>query len=87
MTPQREPGSDWAEQKIDPANYCPERGEYPHDGCEIELYELGGPWSHIHGVCHGHKTLWHLQSGGTADSGWPTLDELEGKGYARAELE
>ena len=73
----------WEKQKIDPANYCPERGEYPHPGCDVELYEAGGPWSHIYGVCHGHKTVWHLQSGGAAHPSWPTLAELTGKGYSR----
>jgi hypothetical protein len=88
MTPEREPGSYWADQKIDPANYCPERGEYPHAECEVGLYEMDSSgWSHIHGVCHGHKTLWHLQSGGGADPSWPTLAELAGKGYVRADLE
>lgn len=45
------------------------------------MYELGSPWSHIHGVCHRHKTVWHLSSGGAADPTWPTLAQLRSKGY------
>ena len=33
----------WEQQKIDPVNYCPERGEYPHPSCDVGLYETGGP--------------------------------------------
>ena len=74
----------WEQQKIDPANYCPERGEYPHPGCDVEMYEAGGLWSHVYGVCHGHKTVWHLQSRGAAQPhpALPTLAELTGKGYS-----
>ena len=70
----------WERVNVDPANYCPERGEYPHPRCEVDLYERGGPWSHIYGGCHGHKTIWHLQSGGASRPGWPTLAELD-EGY------
>jgi hypothetical protein len=87
MTTEREPGSYWADQKIDPANYCPERGEYPHPRCEIDLYVAGGPYCHLYGVCHGHKTLWHLQSGGRADPSWPTLAEMVGKSYVHVDPE
>ena len=74
----------WDDMRIDPVNYCPERGEYPHAACTVELYEMGGPYSHLHGVCHGHKTIWHLQSGGAAWHELPTLDELPSEGYAVA---
>jgi hypothetical protein len=75
-----QPQTYWEGKKMDSANYCPQRGEYPHAGCDVGLYERGGPWSHIYGVCHGHKTVWHLQSGGKTVPSWPTLDELPG-GY------
>ena len=74
----------WEQARIDPANYCPERGEYPHPECNVELYELGGPYSNIHGVCHAHKKVWHLVSGGRAWGELPTLNELDG-GYSQVE--
>jgi hypothetical protein len=76
-------GSYWMEQKIDPVNDCPERGEFPHANCEVEMYKGGGPWSLIYGVCHGHKTIWHMSSGGETDPTWPTLAELD-ESYRRA---
>jgi hypothetical protein len=74
-------GSYWAEQRIDPRNYCPHRGAFPHEQCDVELYEAGAIWSALHGVCHAHKKAWGLQSGGAAWDELPTLGELAGKGY------
>jgi hypothetical protein len=74
-------GNYWEREKIDLLNYCPQRGEFPHIACKVELYEMGGSWSHLHGLCHGHKTIWHLQSGGRSWPELPTLDELADEGY------
>ena len=67
-----------------PGELLPGAGEYPHPDCDVQLYEIGGPYSHIHGVCHGHKKVWHLQSGGRAWDELPTLNELD-DGYSYVE--
>jgi hypothetical protein len=66
----------WEQNRIDPANCCPHRGEYPHSECEIELREGGHSRAAIYGVCHGHKTYWLLQVGGTPAGDWPQLHDL-----------
>ena len=45
----------WDDMRTDPMNYCPERGEYPHAACTVELYEMGGPRSHLHGSATGTR--------------------------------
>lgn len=62
--------------KIDPANYCLLRGEYPHPACQVELYEGSGGIASIYGVCHAHRTYWHLQTGGSPSNDSPKLFEL-----------
>jgi hypothetical protein len=74
----------WGESiGVDPANFCPERGEYPHVfGCDVSMYELdpNGDVSHLFGACHEHRTYWHLQSGGRPDPEWEALYE-HAEGY------
>jgi hypothetical protein len=57
----------WESVEVDPLNHCPLRGEYPHVGCEVEMYEFDptGCVSHLYGACHAHRMYWHLQSGGS----------------------
>jgi hypothetical protein len=65
--------------QTDPFNFCPERGEFPHRGCELELRE-GSPgppcarqdW----GACHAHRTYWPLQVGGVPDMDMPHIAQL-----------
>ena len=67
----------WEQERIDPANYCPHRGEYPHRWCEIQLHEGGHATAAIYGVCHQHKIYWLLQVGGAPDPDWPQLRALD----------
>jgi hypothetical protein len=69
----------WDSIKVDPANHCPERGEYPHTDCDVGIYEGGTAISHLYGVCQEHRIYWHLQSGGRPWEDCPSFEELEGE--------
>jgi hypothetical protein len=71
----------WESIKVDPMNYCPDRGGYPHAGCDVGLYEAnhGRYMSHLYGACRAHPIYWHLQSGGRPWEDCPGLDGLEGE--------
>ena len=75
----------WESIKVDPANYCPERGDYPHTACDVALHEGGRAVSHLYGVCHSHRVYWHLQSGGCPWQDLPSLEALEA--FERADLD
>ena len=68
----------WEQARIDPSELLPGAGRVPAPGLALGLYELGGPSSHLHGVCHAHKKVWDVQSGGAGmGRRLPTLDELD----------
>jgi hypothetical protein len=71
----------WESINVDPMNHCLQRGEYPHAGCDVGMYEgnHAGYSSHLYGACRAHRIYWHLQSGGRPWEGCPSLDELEGE--------